>query len=201
MIFWLYILGLIQVSSAVRYTSDKLTSTMNMITLIAMGFVFIVPVVVVLLYVRLSSVKRGLKTAEVKSSSAGENFGTSPSDWRSAAGSLYARLSEMKSNPVVRLWWRKQEKMYKLSPEDEPTGEEEPKSELVNKKHKKSKKNKKNSADELEEGSAGRRNNPDGNDKEATIPLINNSSIHNQTNSSILQSSKVVDNRRVSFAQ
>lgn len=127
--FWLILLGNFLCAFAyVEYANDTISTSVKVYTLIAIGAVFTFPIIAALVYIRFAviSTKRGALTAEKKASVMTGTYGSSTSDWKRASGSLFARLADMKSNPVLRLWWKKQEKMYKLTSENDTIGEEKP---------------------------------------------------------------------------
>jgi len=223
MVWLLFLLSLPSVL-AVQYKSSVVPDKVRLYTLIAMISMVVLPVIVAIVYIRLTvfAVKRGSQVTEKKSSSIADTYGSSLSDWKSLAGSFFARLADMKSNPVLRLWWKRQERMYKLAPDDEASRDEK-----SDPKHKKSKKEKEKkvkkemepSSVDVEEGLVETSSLMDSTPKQkkvkkekrdhqveqasvlATNPPEENSYNTNSNNPASSQVSRGLGGRRVSFAQ
>ena len=109
--------GFIQRASAVSYESDQNTGVAEKYTFIAIGGVLVIPIVFGWIYTRIT-LRRFLKlnsSNEAKSGLVSDSSGSSAAMRQAFIGAHLARLLDMKSNPVLRLWWKRQDKLYNLN--------------------------------------------------------------------------------------
>lgn len=100
--------------SAVDFETDRQTTDIRLYTLYAVLGVIVVPVLIGALYARviIGRLRQKSAVSDGKSKSSDRSLASSIAAAKSSAGSLAARILDMRSNPVIRLWWNRLDKMY-----------------------------------------------------------------------------------------
>ena len=103
---------------AVPYGSPSLDQSALDYTLIAVGAALGLPILFGIVYARISVYRtRSLLSTTDKSAST-EVISASTSGKRAGMASYLTRMSDMRSNPVLRLWWNRQGKLYSTTEND-----------------------------------------------------------------------------------
>lgn len=99
--------------SAVDFETDQQTNDIRLYTLYAVLGVIVVPVLIGALYARviIGRLRQKSAVSDGKSKSSDRSLASSTAAAKSSAGSLASRILDMRSNPVVRLWWNRLDKM------------------------------------------------------------------------------------------
>jgi hypothetical protein len=105
---------------AVPYGSPELDQNTYQYTLYALAGAIGLPLVVGIIYTQISMyrARRAAVSSASKSATTNEVFSASLSSKKSTVATYIVRLNDMRSNPVLRLWWNRQAKLYSTSEND-----------------------------------------------------------------------------------
>ena len=98
---------IIEASEAVSYRSTAQASMFRNYTLIAMGCVVLVPVLIGIIYTRIM-----IRNHRRKAAASDLNAAVTSDLYGAGMTSTKARVLDMRTNPVLRMWWKRQAKMY-----------------------------------------------------------------------------------------
>jgi hypothetical protein len=98
----------------VSYGAPQVTGNITNYTLIAIGGVFVTPLLIGLIYTRITlyRFRRKQAASEAKNASGTDSSSSSRSSKRMTLPASLLRLLDMRSNPILRLWWKRQSKLY-----------------------------------------------------------------------------------------
>jgi hypothetical protein len=107
-------LAYIQQVSAVTYESPMNVGVAEKYTFIAIGAVLAIPIIFGYVYTRITlrRIRKLTAGTELKSGLVVDSASASVGTRQAGIGAHFFRLLDMKSNPVLRLWWKRQEKLY-----------------------------------------------------------------------------------------
>lgn len=99
---------------AVSYGAPQITGSLTKYTLIAIGGVFVTPLLIGLIYTRITlyRFRRTQAANDSKNASGTDSSSSSRSSRRMTLSAYLLRLLDMRSNPILRLWWKRQSKLY-----------------------------------------------------------------------------------------
>jgi len=107
-------------ADAVSYGTPQIEETSARYTLFAIAGALLLPVLLGFVYSRFSlwRFRRSGASVDVKASTNLGDNATSAASNRASLAAYLLRLTEMRSNPVMRLWWKRQEKLYSIVDDD-----------------------------------------------------------------------------------
>jgi hypothetical protein len=105
---------------AVPYGSPTLDDNTTQYTLYAMAGAVALPLVIGIIYVQISlyRARRAAAALSNKNTTTNEVFSATMTSKKSILATYIVRLNDMRSNPVLRLWWNRQAKLYSTADND-----------------------------------------------------------------------------------